>query len=519
MDYFEKPVLGYWAIATSMSVFGETPFAARLPSAIGIALSALALLYLLRRRDDTWLGPLAALILLTSLGVIALGTTAILDGFFTGWVTLAIASVFVFLEGPDDRRALTPLILTGVATGLAFLTKGFLALVIPALAVGPYLIIRRSVLRFLRWSWVPLVAATAVALPWSLAVARQSDFWTYFFWVEHVQRFLEPAETQHVEPWWYYLPAFLLMVLPWITAAPTAISGLRRIETSTHRRLRLFAFCWMAGPLLFFSVSSGKLIPYILPCIPPAALLLAIGLRKETRSGHQSSLTFASIVSAGIGVILVGAVLVLMYGRTDDPNVIAIVENRWLLGGLLTGALGWPAAAGASLFFKDHTKKLVAFALSPVLFTIPVLLTLDEPLVKTPENLIERHRNLMGPDTIIVGDRNTVQALCWQLKRTDIEVFGSAGEFQYGLDQTDGRQLLDIGDLSHMVTSSSVPVIAVLERGQWERSRTSLPTPLVEDGDRRFVLVNLTSDSSVDRMADSHDDSPRNASHPSRPGN
>ena len=34
MRYFEKPVLGYWLTAASMAVFGENPFAARLPVAL-----------------------------------------------------------------------------------------------------------------------------------------------------------------------------------------------------------------------------------------------------------------------------------------------------------------------------------------------------------------------------------------------------------------------------------------------------------------------------------------------------
>jgi len=492
MDYFEKPVLGYWAIASSLAVFGETPFAVRLPSALGIFLSALALLYLLRRRSDPLTGPLAVMIFLTSFGVISLGTTAILDGLFTGWVTLTIAAAFVFLEGPDNRTALGPLILMGVTTGLAFLTKGFLALVIPGLVVGPYLIYRRLVIRFLRWSWIPLVAAITVALPWSLAVAGQSDFWNHFFWVEHVQRFLEPAETQHVEPWWYYLPVLLLAFLPWTAAVPAAIAGPRQAEPSV-RHLKIFAIFWITGPFLFFSVSSGKLIPYILPCLPPATLLLALGLLKELSADRRSWLTVASIVNLGIGLVLIGAVVLMMIRGTNEPHLAAVLENGGLVAGLLVGGCGWLIAAGCSLFLRDATKKLIAFSLAPVFFTVPVLMTIDEPIVKTPESLIERHSSLIDGETVVVGDRNTVHALCWQLKRTDIEVFDSTGEFQYGLDHTDGRHLLDIGGLISLVKTSPRPVIAVLERGRWNKVKSSLMTPAVEDKDQRFVLVQLVS--------------------------
>ena len=48
LRYFEKPVLGYWVTAASMALFGQNPFAARLPSAAATGLSALLLFLLVR---------------------------------------------------------------------------------------------------------------------------------------------------------------------------------------------------------------------------------------------------------------------------------------------------------------------------------------------------------------------------------------------------------------------------------------------------------------------------------------
>ena len=49
MRYFEKPALGYWLTASSMALFGQNPFAVRLPVALSAGVTALALFLLVRR--------------------------------------------------------------------------------------------------------------------------------------------------------------------------------------------------------------------------------------------------------------------------------------------------------------------------------------------------------------------------------------------------------------------------------------------------------------------------------------
>ncbi|MEI6217559.1 MAG: phospholipid carrier-dependent glycosyltransferase [bacterium] len=205
--YFEKPVFGYWLNAASMSLFGQNNFANRLPAAVAAGVSALLLMFLLASRAGTRTGLIAAGILLSSILVFVLGTFNVLDGPFSMCITGTMVFFFMAYSEGDKRRRIVMLCLCGVFCGLAFLTKGFLAFALPAIVVAPFLVWERRWKAFLTMPWIPALAALLIALPWCVMIAiREPDFWNYFFWVEHVGRFIKPGQPQHPEPFWYFVP-------------------------------------------------------------------------------------------------------------------------------------------------------------------------------------------------------------------------------------------------------------------------------------------------------------------------
>ncbi|MEI6809940.1 MAG: phospholipid carrier-dependent glycosyltransferase, partial [bacterium] len=204
--YFEKPVLGYWLNAASMSVFGQNRFASRFPAAAAAGLAAI-LCFVIARRKGTRIGLLAAGILLSSTLVFLIGVFNVLDGPFSLCITGTMVFFFLAWTETDVRRKIGLLAVCGIFCGLSFLAKGFLALALPVVVIVPFLAWERRWKDYLVLPWIPALVALLVAMPWSIMIAmKEPDFWNYFFWIEHVERFTHPLAAQHPEPFWFFLP-------------------------------------------------------------------------------------------------------------------------------------------------------------------------------------------------------------------------------------------------------------------------------------------------------------------------
>lgn len=486
--YFEKPPLGYWANALSIMLFGENDFAVRLPSALSIGLSALLIIAMIRRtlhRDEVWAGPIAALIFITSTEVAAIGTFAVLDSMLTGALTLTL--VCYFLASEEKRgsgQELLFLVAAGASCGAAFLIKGFLALVVPALTMGAYLAWERRLGDLMRYVLLPLISALAVALPWSFAIHAQApDFWRYFFWVEHVQRFMGGEKAQHKEPFWYFFAMAPLMFLPWTFMIPAVGAGLAAPDkTPSCRRLIRFSLCWFCLPFLFFSLSSGKLLTYILPCFPPFAILTSIGLIFLRRSGHSKTFLIGAAGAFLVYALLPPALILIQWIGTSI--VAPPYATHWQP---ILGLIGLIAMAGMPFLawrVKGQENTIILFGLSPVLLlcAAPMLmpdLTLEK---KSPGELLLRHRNEITAETMILSDEDPLRAVCWYLKRNDVVLISGPGELSYGI-RSDGRKdlILSLEQASSRILTNPGNTVLVARARNYRRWSQELPPPKTID--------------------------------------
>lgn len=286
VKYFEKPALHYWLTAASFVAFGQNEAAARLfPVLFGLGGCLLTFAVARRMTGSARAGAAAAAVLVSSVLWYALSRLNVIDMTLTFFFTLAMLGYWLWFRGGEGAGC-RPLLLFYAAMALATLSKGLIGVVLPGgIAVLHLASLRRwRAIRRLFSPW-GIALYFALALPWFRAVcAANPDFFDFFFVHEHFTRYLT-TEHDRYEPFWFFVPILLGGLVPWTGMLWDAFRAARGRGGLLRREDGLFLILWFAVPLVFFSLSGSKLVPYVLPCLPPLAVLIGAAVEGVLRGG------------------------------------------------------------------------------------------------------------------------------------------------------------------------------------------------------------------------------------------
>ncbi len=292
LPFFHKPPLFYWLDMAAMQLLGVNAFASRIGAMLGAWIMGASLFFALRR----WHGPRIAAI---ALGVLATcpffyvaAQYANHDMLVAGLITAAVLALAIAVEQPP-RVQLGWLVAGSVACALAMLAKGLIGLVLPALVIGPWLLVQG------RWRQMVgllhplgLLAFVAVAAPWFVVTQmRFPAFFDYFFVEQHFRRFAQ-SSFNNVEPFWFFIVLLPTVMLPWSAWLPPA---LKRAWTGRDARTGLYVW-WVVAVVGFFSLPSSKIAGYVLPAAAPWCALLALVIAQGRTRLWQSAMGVAALV-------------------------------------------------------------------------------------------------------------------------------------------------------------------------------------------------------------------------------
>ncbi|MHC8394931.1 lipid IV(A) 4-amino-4-deoxy-L-arabinosyltransferase [Pseudomonas sp. LB3P93] len=431
--YFEKPAAGYWMIAAGQALFGQNLFGVRFASALCTGLSVLLCFLIARRLWNEPRKSFACALLYMSFTVIAgQAGYANLDPQFTFWVNLSVVGLWFALDSVRRGPRLIGWAVLGLACGMGFLTKGFLAWLLPVLIALPFMAWQKRWRELLIYGPVAIVVAIAVSLPWALAVhSQEPDYWRFFFWHEHVRRFAGD-DAQHDAPWWFYLPLLVAFSLPWVALLPSALQQ----AWKTRRQTSIgFLLLWLLMPLLFFSLSNGKLPSYILPCLLPLALLLGHALDERLKLEQGRVLGINGLLNLLLGLT---TLLALVYLQLKKPLYDHELHNLVLV---FIGLIGWIMANLLQAFRPLQCWAAPAFGSLLLIALVPAGLPDSVVANKMPDQFILEHAQELGQtDRLLSNDLGAAAALSWRLKRPDVALYNTIGELKYGLAYPDSVQ-------------------------------------------------------------------------------
>jgi 4-amino-4-deoxy-L-arabinose transferase-like glycosyltransferase len=386
--WLEKPVLYYWQAMVSFRAAGISDRTARLPGAFDAAMLIAAVYFFLRRfRPGSELD--GSLITASCAGVVGFAHAAATDMPLAACFAIALLGWYAWYE---SRRNIY-LAAFYIFVALGTLAKGPVAPALSAVIIFIFVAIRRDWHALPRTLWIRgIVLYLAVMLPWYIAVQlRNPEFFRVFILEHNLARFSQNLY-HHRQPFWFYLPVFLLAMMPWTLALIVAVAERVRLIwsegwdqeafASPEDSWQLFLFIWMLVPILFFSASQSKLPGYILPAVPAGALLVAEYL--AARRGLEEDEKFSPPFAAAHGV-LCGLLVLAAFSAAF------IATHRHLLWGTGTSvgaAVAAVCALGitAVLLSRAGLRLLSRATMFAVVVSIAAIIRLGAPVIDATQS-------------------------------------------------------------------------------------------------------------------------------------
>lgn len=324
--FWEKPPLFFWLQVICMKIFGVNEFAARLPNAVCGVLTLLLLYRLGKKLVSEQFGWIWALIYAGSLLPQLYFKSGIIDPWFNLFIFLGIYHLAAYSDVKNERP-IKRILLSGLFTGLAVMTKGPVALLIVGLCYGVFALIDRfkNFMKPVHIVVFLLVTALAGGV-WFIALLMNGQQHIITDFIVYQVRLFQTEDAGHGGPFFYH---FIILLIGCFPAAALSILSMRigkkGYDSPRHFHVWMMILFWVT--LLLFSIVKTKIVHYSSLCYFPLTYLAAVSFyhlykRKWSLPAWNKWLQF------GTGLILSLLVIVVTFIDQLKPYLLQVGQMK-----------------------------------------------------------------------------------------------------------------------------------------------------------------------------------------------
>lgn len=303
-EYLDKPHMHYWLAALAYKVFGIHDWAYRIPALLATLLGAYSTMGLGSLLYNKQVGKVAGLIFLTAQTIVLSNIDVRTDAVLTGFTILAIWQLAKYIKD----ASLPALLLGAFAAGIAFSTKGQIALLVIGIPVFLHLAYSGEWKRLFHWKVLLALLVFALTIsPMLYAYYQQFDLHPekvirgkanrsgiqFIFWEQSFERLSGEGVGKNSSDYFFFFHTFLWVFLPWTLIGLIAYySQLKKLIKTHFRRNPKFELLTVGGiGVIFIIISFAQFkLPHYLNILIPlfsiltAAYLFALKRKQNTRA-------------------------------------------------------------------------------------------------------------------------------------------------------------------------------------------------------------------------------------------
>jgi len=313
--FFDKQPLVFWLNAISFMIFGKSEFSARIWHSL-MATGGVFILYLIAGElFDRKTALLSSLIFSTFIFYFYQSRCPLLDIPLNFFISSGLYFFILFLK----YRKLLYNYLFWISLGLAFMTKGFVGLILPLMITLAFLLVKRkkALIKDFKKYFLPICLGCTVFLliagPWHFIeyyLHGNIFIEKVFIKLTFLRFFKGDGEVAPSHPFFMHFVTILLGCLPWSGFLPCGLFLMFRDKDRWGRKS--FILLWIFLIFLIFSLSAPKRIRYILPLFPALGIVVGYLWSKYLTSTEElvkKYMTISAILSLPVSLLIFAAMV------------------------------------------------------------------------------------------------------------------------------------------------------------------------------------------------------------------